>query len=292
MKKKERKKKRKKGNLSHSTLLYYHHQHKHKHSMSFLAASTSTTPRTLLARHACPTLTAACMSTSTSVRVPQPQAQNKNQATFQLGNRLVQDFAAQLASNPNPNSNPSSASSTATSAATATATAAATAPATPTPAAPAALPTSSFAYAPNALPPRSDALLSFLVNLLMKDGKKAQAERFVTRMLAHIATLTNADPLPLVYAAVQSVRPLVKMQSRKQGGKNIQVPTPLNERQSTRKALVWIIDASKKRADREIHKRLATEFIAVVEATSNALTKKEDVHKIATANRANTSVRI
>ena len=227
------------------------------------------------------------MSTSTSVRVPQPQAQNKNQATFQLGNRLVQDFAAQLASNPNPNSNPSSASSTATSAATATA----TAPATPTPT-PAALPTSSFAYAPNALPPRSDALLSFLVNLLMKDGKKAQAERFVTRMLAHIATLTNADPLPLVYAAVQSVRPLVKMQSRKQGGKNIQVPTPLNERQSTRKALVWIIDASKKRADREIHKRLATEFIAVVEATSNALTKKEDVHKIATANRANTSVRI
>ena len=63
---------------------------------------------------------------------------------------------------------------------------------------------SSFMYSPAALPPRQDPLLHFLVNLLMRDGKKASAERYVADMLSEMARLTNKDPLPLVYEAVRA----------------------------------------------------------------------------------------
>ncbi|KAJ9479952.1 37S ribosomal protein S7, mitochondrial [Pseudozyma hubeiensis] len=147
-------------------------------------------------------------------------------------------------------------------------------------------------YSPSTLPPRSDPTLEFLTNLLMKDGKKAQAQRFTTRTLHHIASATNSNPLPLIHEAIQKAAPLVKMQSKKQGGKSLQVPVALTPRQSMRKALTWIIEASKKRPDRELERRLAAEFLAVVEGGSSAVVKKEEQHKVATVNRANAAVRI
>ncbi|TKY84539.1 hypothetical protein EX895_006441 [Sporisorium graminicola] len=148
------------------------------------------------------------------------------------------------------------------------------------------------AYTPTTLPPKTDPTLEFLTNLLMKDGKKAQAQRFTTRTLSIISTMTNSNPLPLIHDAITRTAPLVKLQSKKQGGKSLQVPVVLTQRQSTRKALTWIIDASKKRPDRELERRLAAEFLAVVEGTSNAIAKKEEQHRIATVNRANAAVRI
>lgn len=147
-------------------------------------------------------------------------------------------------------------------------------------------------YSPSTLPPRTDPTLEFLTNLLMKDGKKAQAQRFITRTLSIISSVTNSNPLPLIHDAIYKAAPLVKVQSKKQGGKSLQVPVALTQRQSTRKALTWIIEASKKRPDRELERRLAAEFLAVVEGTSSAIVKKEEQHKIATVNRANAAVRI
>ncbi|SNX85953.1 related to RSM7 - mitochondrial ribosomal protein, small subunit [Melanopsichium pennsylvanicum] len=147
-------------------------------------------------------------------------------------------------------------------------------------------------YSASMLPPKSDPTLEFLTNLLMKDGKKAQAQRFTTRTLSIISIITNSNPLPLIHDAISRTAPLVKLQSKKQGGKTLQVPVALTQRQSTRKALTWIIDASKKRPDRELEKRLAAEFLAVVEGTSNAIAKKEEQHRVATVNRANAAVRI
>lgn len=147
-------------------------------------------------------------------------------------------------------------------------------------------------YSPSTLPPRTDPTLEFLTNLLMKDGKKAQAQRFTTRTLSLISTLTNSNPLPLIHDAIHRTAPLVKLQSKKQGGKSLQVPIALTKRQSERKALTWIIEASKKRPDRELERRLASEFLAVVEGTSSAIAKKEEQHRVATVNRANASVRI
>lgn len=147
-------------------------------------------------------------------------------------------------------------------------------------------------YTPTTLPPRSDPTLDFLTNLLMKDGKKAQAQRFTTRTLALLASATNSNPLPLIHDAIARTAPLVKLQSKKQGGKSLQVPVALTKRQSERKALTWIIDASKKRNDRELETRLANEFLAVVEGTSSAIGRKEEQHRMATVNRANAAVRI
>ncbi|WFD30296.1 hypothetical protein MSPP1_001313 [Malassezia sp. CBS 17886] len=149
-----------------------------------------------------------------------------------------------------------------------------------------------FMYTPETLPPRQDPLLQFFVNLLMRDGKKASAERYIADMLAHMARLTNSDPLPLVYEAVELAKPVLRMQSRKQGGKTMQVPLPLNPRQSTRRAIVWIIDASRRRADRSISHRLAVEVLAVLEGNSSVLTRKDEQHKVGMVNRANASVRI
>lgn len=150
----------------------------------------------------------------------------------------------------------------------------------------------SFTYTLDTLPPRQDPLLQFMVNLLMRDGKKATAERFVAGMLADMAKLTNSDPLPLVYEAVELAKPILRMQSRKQGGKTMQVPIPLNPRQSTRRAIMWIIEASRRRADRSISHRLAVEMLAVLEGNSSVLSRKDEAHKIGTVNRANASVRI
>lgn len=151
---------------------------------------------------------------------------------------------------------------------------------------------SSFVYSSTALPPRQDPLLHFLVNLLMRDGKKASAERYVAGMLSDMARLTNKDPLPLVYEAVELAKPLLRMQTRKQGGKSLQVPMPLNERQSTRRALKWIIQASDRRSDREINRRLAVEMLAILEGNSSVLSRRDEQHKVGTINRANASVRI
>ncbi|KAN0060834.1 hypothetical protein ACQY0O_007493 [Thecaphora frezii] len=147
-------------------------------------------------------------------------------------------------------------------------------------------------YTPTTLPPRTDALLELLTNLLLKDGKKAQSQRIVARMLAHLGRITHASPLGVLQEAVEAVRPLVKMQSRKQGGKTLQVPIALTQRQSTRKALVWMLEASKKRADRQVEMRIAAEVLAVLEGSSGVAARRDEAHRIAMANRANASVRI
>ena len=72
----------------------------------------------------------------------------------------------------------------------------------------------------------------------------------------------------------------------------LQVPMPLNERQSTRRALKWIIQASDRRADRAISRRLAVEMLAILEGNSSVLSRRDEQHKVGTINRANASVRI
>ncbi len=135
-------------------------------------------------------------------------------------------------------------------------------------------------------------LLSRIIGILQKDGKKARAMRQLSEVLNHLSLATRDSPLPILAAAVERASPLVRMQTKKAGGKSLQVPIPLSERQATRRAIVAIIEASRKRPDAELATRLAKEIIAVVEGTSSTLQKKEEAHKVALANRANASVRI
>ncbi|KDN38952.1 ribosomal protein S7 [Tilletiaria anomala UBC 951] len=147
-------------------------------------------------------------------------------------------------------------------------------------------------YTPDNIPPATNPLLATIVGLLTKDGKKAKAMRQVSDVLGHLMRATNSSPLPILSAAIELASPLVRMQSSKSGGKQVQVPLPLNEKQRTRRAIVSILEASKKRGDAELSARVAREVIAVVEGNSSVLQRKEEIHKVALANRANASVRI
>ncbi|UZJ51487.1 hypothetical protein CBS101457_000807 [Exobasidium rhododendri] len=156
--------------------------------------------------------------------------------------------------------------------------------------------TSGFAapsgYTTETLPLKTDPTLEAFVNNLMKDGKKASATRHILDMMQYLAKALHADPLPAVRAAIEAAGPLVRMQSRKSGGKNVAVPMALGPHQSRRKAIVAIIAASKKRSEKQLSVRLAREIIAVLEGSSSTLQKKEEAHRLAMVNRSNTSVRI
>lgn len=147
-------------------------------------------------------------------------------------------------------------------------------------------------YSLTNVPLRTDPILKSLINNLMKDGKKASATKHVLDMLDHMSKAMHANPLPAVKEAIQIASPLVRLQTRKQGGKNTQVPIALFSNQSRRRGIIAIIEASKKRSDSKLSLRLAKEMIAVLEGSSAAVTRKLDVHKLATANRSNTGVRV
>ncbi|KAG0316700.1 hypothetical protein BGZ97_006456 [Linnemannia gamsii] len=135
-------------------------------------------------------------------------------------------------------------------------------------------------------------ILSQLVNTIMKDGKKARAQRFVADALLEIRSRTQSDPYHVILDALELASPILKLTAIKKGSKVLQVPTPMTERQRRRKAIVWILEASDKRKGEKLFKdRLASEFLAVVNGNSGALVKKNQLHKMALANRANASLK-
>jgi small subunit ribosomal protein S7 len=147
-------------------------------------------------------------------------------------------------------------------------------------------------YSTELLPLKIDPTLEAFVNNLMKDGKKASATRHVLGMMEYLSQALHADPLPALLSAVRSAGPLVRMQSRKNGGKNIAVPIALGPDQSRRRGIIAIIEASKKRSDKRLSVRMAREVIAVLEGSSSTLARKEEIHRVAMVNRSNASVRI
>lgn len=104
-------------------------------------------------------------------------------------------------------------------------------------------------------------------------------------MLAEIYKLTKSPPLPIFRNAISLASPSIRMKSHKKNAKNVQVPTPLNDRQRTFFAMKWLITASKSRSEKRVEERLAREVMRVVDGESEVLRKKMEVHKVAVANR-------
>ncbi|KAJ2456661.1 hypothetical protein GGF42_003134 [Coemansia sp. RSA 2424] len=134
---------------------------------------------------------------------------------------------------------------------------------------------------------RNDPLLSQLVNMIMRDGKKMRAERFVQTALLDIREHTHSDPYRLLSDAVDLVTPIMDTRSARQGSKVIQVPRALNLRQRRRRAIVWILETASRRNERQLHLRLSGELQAIVNGTSSILEKKLQLHKAVLANRSN-----
>lgn len=131
----------------------------------------------------------------------------------------------------------------------------------------------------------------------MKDGKKATARKHVALTLETLRLRTSQHPLPLLKEAIRKCAPSVRLAQQKKGGKQVSVPIALGERQRVRQAIAWILDASDKRkspgagGSKQFGERVAMEFEAILNDTSDVLKRKEQLHTLATVNRANAMVR-
>ena len=128
--------------------------------------------------------------------------------------------------------------------------------------------------------------LTKFVNVIMLDGKKAVAERIVYGALQQIETKTGKNALEVFSAALSNVRPMVEVKSRRVGGANYQVPVEVRPVRRMALAMRWLREAAKKRGEKSIPQRLAGELMEAAEGRGGAMKRREEVHRMAEANKA------
>jgi small subunit ribosomal protein S7 len=135
-------------------------------------------------------------------------------------------------------------------------------------------------------PKYSSQEVSKFVNVLMICGKKSVAESIVYRALDQINKKTGKDPLEVFNQALNNVRPMVEVKSRRVGGANYQVPVEVRSVRRNALAMRWLRDAARKRAEKSMDARLASELAEAAEGRGGAMKKREEVHRMAEANKA------
>jgi small subunit ribosomal protein S7 len=128
--------------------------------------------------------------------------------------------------------------------------------------------------------------VSKLINYLMREGKKRLAEKIAYRCFEIIKEKTKKDPMEIFELALKNVGPLLEVRSRRIGGATYQVPIPVNPKRRDFLALNWIIQAARTRKGKTMAEKLAEEFIEASENRGAAVKKRENVHKMAEANKA------
>ena len=124
------------------------------------------------------------------------------------------------------------------------------------------------------------------LNVLMTRGKKSVAERIVYGAFDTIKTKSGKDPLEVFGQAVQNARPMVEVKSRRVGGANYQVPVEVRQVRRVALAMRWLREAAQKRGEKSMQARLANELIEAAEGRGGAVKKKDEVHRMAEANKA------
>ena len=135
-------------------------------------------------------------------------------------------------------------------------------------------------------PRYGDLLIAKFINIVMECGKKSIAERIVYDALDIIKEKTTKEPLEVFRAALDNVRPLLETKSRRVGGATYQVPVSVSEDRGYSLALRWIRSFSRERKGKPMHEKLAQEIIDGFNKTGPSIKKREDMHKMAEANRA------
>lgn len=135
-------------------------------------------------------------------------------------------------------------------------------------------------------PKHGSELLAKFINMLMKDGKKSVAERILYRALDQIANKKGGEPIELLEQAMDNVRPVVEVKSRRVGGATYQVPVEVRPTRRNSLAMRWLIEAARKRSEKSMALRLAGELMDAAESRGSAVKKKEDTHRMAEANKA------
>ena len=135
-------------------------------------------------------------------------------------------------------------------------------------------------------PKYKDVVLAKFMNNLMKDGKKSVAEKIVYGAFDQINKNSKEDPLGIFMKALEEVSPVVEVKSRRVGGANYQVPVEIRPSRRQALAMRWIVEAARKRSEKSMDHRLAGELADAAEGKGSAVKKKEDVHRMAEANKA------
>jgi len=135
-------------------------------------------------------------------------------------------------------------------------------------------------------PKFGDDTLAKFINVLMLDGKKSVAERIVYGALDQVASKTKEDPVEIFTRALDNVRPVVEVKSRRVGGATYQVPVEVRPRRRTALAMRWIVDAARRRGEKSMGIRLANELMEAADSRGTAVKKREDTHRMAEANKA------
>ncbi len=128
--------------------------------------------------------------------------------------------------------------------------------------------------------------VSKFVNVLMTKGKKSVAERIVYGAFEQIKTKSGKDPLEVFAAAISNVKPVVEVKSRRVGGANYQVPVEVRPSRRLALSMRWIREAARKRNEKSMGQRLAGELMEAAEGRGAAMKRREEVHRMAEANKA------
>lgn len=136
-------------------------------------------------------------------------------------------------------------------------------------------------------PRYNNVLAARFINCVMRRGKKSTAEQVFYSALDLIGRrVKNAEPLEVFLRAIENVKPVLEVKSRRVGGANYQVPVEVRPERRASLAIRWMLQSTKSRSEKTMHERLALELIDAFNNTGIAVKKKEDTHRMAEANRA------
>ncbi len=135
-------------------------------------------------------------------------------------------------------------------------------------------------------PKYGSVLVAKFINCMMRDGKKSVAERIFYQALDIIGQKTGKNPLEVFEKAVENVKPILEVKSRRVGGATYQVPVEVRPERKVSLAVKWIIQSARARGEKSMVNKLANELLDAYNNRGAAIKKKEDTHRMAEANRA------
>ena len=135
-------------------------------------------------------------------------------------------------------------------------------------------------------PKFNNVMLAKFINYIMNDGKKSIAQKIVYGAFDFVSEKTKQDPMDVFDLAIKNVGPNVEVKGRRIGGANYQVPVVVSGDRKLQLANRWIIEASRKKKGKPMHLKLAEELMDAANGEGDAMKKKQDVHKMAEANKA------
>jgi small subunit ribosomal protein S7 len=135
-------------------------------------------------------------------------------------------------------------------------------------------------------PVYNSRLVTQVINKVMLDGKKSTAEKIVYDALDRVGSKTGKPPLEVLEQAVKSVTPVLEVRSRRVGGANYQVPVEVPQRRARTLAVRWLVQYARERREKRMEEKLANEILDALNQQGGAFKKKDDIYRMAQANKA------